>query len=788
MATTQNSYTGDGTTVLYSFTFPYLDQSHVKVTLNEVVTTAYTFANATQIQFTSAPGSGVRIRIYRETDVDTAEATFFAGSSVRHDDLNDNQLQSLYSAQEQENNKWGKNTDTLISTETWSSADDKIATTASIQSQIATQVAGIINADVVAGNAITVSQNTPTAGKVTVAVTNNSIDTAELVDASVTTAKIADNNVTSDKILDANVTTAKIADANVTEAKLATDSVTSDKIAAGAVDTSELATDAVTSVKIADANVTTAKIANSAVNSDKLANDSVIATKILDNTITTAKLTDATVVTDAEQATVVTNDTSFFTTTAADSRFVNTTGDTMSGALDMGTNKITNLDTPTATTDAATKAYVDGVVASGSIADADYGDITVTGSGTTWTIDNDTITSAKIVDGTIVDGDINASAAIAGTKVSPDFGSQDVQTSGLIKSANGTAANPSITFTSDTDTGVYRNASDQVGITTGGVRRAFVDFSGLTVDASGVTVNDTAPSLNLDGIGDAGLSTVNLKDNAGNGSSLVMYHTNYVGGTELSVGGDGTILNGQANIGINAGASSEIRFGINNVEAVTVTSSGQLDLNTNKIINAADPTGAQDAATKNYVDTTTTANPIYVAVAGDTMSGALAMGTNKITGVGDPTAAQDAATKNYVDTTTTANPLYVAVAGDDMTGDLTLSNQSDLRFGEATANGSNWVAFQAPSAVAANVTWTLPNADATVSGHALKSDGAGNLSWGTAGGAAGGGTDQVFYENDQTVNTSYSITSNRNAMSAGPITIGASATVTIPAGSTWTIV
>ena len=46
------------------------------------------------------------------------------------------------------------------------------------------------------------------------------------------------------------------------------------------------------------------------------------------------------------------------------------------------------------------------------------------------------------------------------------------------------------------------------------------------------------------------------------------------------------------------------------------------------------------------------------------------MGSNKIVLALDPTAAQDVATKNYVDTTTTPNPLYVAVAGDTMTGDL----------------------------------------------------------------------------------------------------------------------
>ena len=48
-------------------------------------------------------------------------------------------------------------------------------------------------------------------------------------------------------------------------------------------------------------------------------------------------------------------------------------------------------------------------------------------------IANDSITSAKIVDGAIVNADINASAAIAGTKISPNFGSQNIQTSGDLK-------------------------------------------------------------------------------------------------------------------------------------------------------------------------------------------------------------------------------------------------------------------------------------------------------------------------------------------------------------------
>jgi hypothetical protein len=54
--------------------------------------------------------------------------------------------------------------------------------------------------------------------------------------------------------------------------------------------------------------------------------------------------------------------------------------------------------------------------------------------------------------------------------------------------------------------------------------------------------------------------------------------------------------------------------------------------------------------------------------------------------------------------------------------------------------------------------------------------------------ARGGGSDKIFFENDITVNNDYTVTTNKNAMSAGPITIASGKTVTIPSGSTWTIV
>ena len=64
--------------------------------------------------------------------------------------------------------------------------------------------------------------------------------------------------------------------------------------------------------------------------------------------------------------------------------------------------------------------------------------------------------------------------------------------------------------------------------------------------------------------------------------------------------------------------------------------------------------------------------------------------------------------------------------------------------------------------------------------------------WGPIGGggsgATGGGSDLIFWENDQVVTTSYTITNGQNAMSAGPITINTGVTVTIGSGETWTVV
>ena len=55
-------------------------------------------------------------------------------------------------------------------------------------------------------------------------------------------------------------------------------------------------------------------------------------------------------------------------------------------------------------------------------------------------------------------------------------------------------------------------------------------------------------------------------------------------------------------------------------------------------------------------------------------------------------------------------------------------------------------------------------------------------------GAVGGGSDQIFFLNDVTIFSDYTIPLNKNAMTAGPVSIADGKVVTIQDGSVWTIV
>jgi hypothetical protein len=177
----------------------------------------------------------------------------------------------------------------------------------------------------------------------------------------ITTAMLQSNSVTTAKITDLNVTTAKIADSAITSAKIADLGIATGDIADSAITADKIANASVTTAKIEESAVTNSRIAADAVTADKIANDAVGTTEIANLAVTTAKVADS-AITSAK---------------IADGTIV--AGDIADGAI-------------------TSAKILDATIVAGDLADG-------------------AVTSAKILDGTIVNADINATAAIAKTKL-----------------------------------------------------------------------------------------------------------------------------------------------------------------------------------------------------------------------------------------------------------------------------------------------------------------------------------------------------------------------------------
>ncbi len=215
---TENNDTGNGSKVLFSFTFPYLEKTDIKVSVDGTDralgsgSTEYQFASATQIQFNTAPTNGQAVRIYRDTNIDNLKAEFFSGSAIRSQDLNEDFRQNLYNSQETEAavaNKFNKTTDLIDSTETWAASDSKIASTSAIDARVDSKLTTKVVDDIVPGTGVSIADNTPSSGKITI-----NLD-AELVELSTmatnTSQALADLTQAEVQILDgATVTTAEL--------------------------------------------------------------------------------------------------------------------------------------------------------------------------------------------------------------------------------------------------------------------------------------------------------------------------------------------------------------------------------------------------------------------------------------------------------------------------------------------------------------------------------------------------------------------------------------------------
>ena len=143
----------------------------------------------------------------------------------------------------------------------------------------------------------------------------------------------------------------------------------------------------------------------------------------------------------------------------------------------------------------------------------------------------------------------------------------------------------------------------------------------------------------------------------------------------------------------------------------------------------------------------------------------------------------------------TKNGTTALVAGDIVSGSIVVIEYDGTRFQMVNAaNTSKLVAKTSSTGSAVLPTGTTGERDsppaagyiryntttATFEGY--------STAWGSiGGGATGAGGDTVFQENSLIVNNSYTLTTAKNAMSVGPITIVSGKTVTIPSGQRWLV-
>ena len=732
MATTFVDYTGDGN-ASKSFSFPSIQESDVKVDVDGVIKTSGTHYNITSytttgggnVVFTSGniPASPAAIRIFRDTNVDSAKATYTAGSSVKAADLNANHEQLLFAAQEEQN-------------QTIQTSDIKDGAITSAKILDGTLVAADLASD--------------------------SVTTAKIADNAVTMVKLAggtlptDITVASANIVDLTVATADIAADAVTGAKIADDSINSEHYVDGSIDTAHIADSQVTGAKIASTTITDGKLASNSVTTSKITDANVTTVKIADSNVTLAKLAS-----DLKQTTVTDDDTKL-PTSGAIVDYVAAQLEPF-GGFEAIANEVSFPNTQPVSGVAISIADAAGIVVNGS-------GVSTTGrtlNGTTVTINN-------------IPSNFHSSTVASGIRFI-------------------------VTSTGSSQTYNYHKAT-----------LAESDLVGLSGDINDFNeryrVGSSNPTSNNDA-GDLFYNTGTNKLLVYNNSTGAFEETQSVGqffintiSSSSATGGGSSTFNGSAYRFTlsNAGTVAEQHIvSINGViqkpNSGTSQPSEGFAVDGGDIIFSAAPSNGADF----FIITIGSTVNINEPSAGSVTAAKIASGAVETAKIADD-AVTDAKLANSINAAIAANTAKVtnATHTGEVTGSTALTiadnvvDEANLKVSNSPTNG---YFLSAQSGNTGGLTWAaVPNPDLTnLSASNLTSgtipdarfpstlpalDGS-NLT-----GLASTVADGCVYENAQTISNNYTITTNKNAMSAGPITVASGATLTIPSGSTYTIV
>ena len=816
MATTFVDYTGDGNATK-AFTFPSVQESDIKVEVDTVLKSSGTHYNITNytttgggnVVFTSGniPASPAAIRIFRDTDVDSAKATYTAGSSVKAADLNANHEQLLFAAQEEQNQ-----------TVQTSDIKDGAITTAKI-----------LDGTIIAGD-----------------LASDSVTTAKIADNAVTMAKLASGTLPSDiavnsaNITDLSVATADIANDAVTGAKIADDSINSEHYVDGSIDTAHIADSQVTTAKLANTNVTDAKLASNSVTTSKITDANVTTVKIADSNVTLAKLAS-----DLKQTTVTDDDTKLptsgaivdyvagqlsifggFTAIANETQFPNT--QKASGAAvsisDAGGLVVNGSGTSTSgrTVGGATVTInnIPSNFHSSTVANGIRFIVTSTGSGQIYNYHKATLAEDDLVN---LSGDIN------------DFNERY-----RVGSSNPTSNNDAgdLFYNTGTNKLLVYNSSTSSYEETQSVGQFFINTlsSSSSTGGGSATFNGSAYRFTLSNAGTVAeqhivsINGVIQKPNSGTSQpseGFALDGGDIIFAAAPSNGADFFIITIGSTVNINTPSANSVttaaiqngavttakilddavtsaKLAANAVDSnalgtnVVTTSKIAADAIVNSLIadNAVETANIADqqvtlaklehgTSSNNgkFLRANNGADPTFETVNTDLVSdtspqlgGNLDLNSNDISGTGNISISGNLSgngltlnNSNLIINGTQPNVSFVDSDGNPDYQLLCNGGQFAIK---DTTNSANRLVVTTSGVT---VTGTVAATSYTGDGSSLT-------------GVASTVADGCIYENSQTISNNYTITTNKNAMSAGPITIASGATLTIPSGSTYTIV